>query len=168
MPLLRILTHEDQYSLIPYIKPAHEHMNKNSTGRVRLKPMLKISLSCLSGYIKEKWPHVQRENRHGRLHRDLAERWRRYNYFYFLFSSQINSMASPWDEKYLLRQQLNATPCINLFSEDSKKKKNQLQLLQYLFVAADAVLELLFYERNLDRSYDKLARLPGFPFLPAL
>ena len=76
-------------------------------------------------------------------------------------------MASPWDEKYLLRQQLNATPCINLFSEDSKKKKS-VTVTTYLFVAADAVLELLFYERNLDRSYDKLARLPGFPFLPAL
>ena len=97
--LLLTLTREDQCSLIPYIKPAHEHMNKNSTGRVRLKAVLKISLSCLSGYIKEKWPHVQRENWHGRLHCDLAERWRRYNYFYFLFSSQINSMASPWDEK---------------------------------------------------------------------
>ena len=85
---------------------------------------------------------------------------------YFLFSSQTNSMAWPWDEKYLLRQQLNARPCMNLFSEDSKK--NQLELLQYLFVAADAILEVWYYVRNLDRSYDKLARLPGFFLLPAL
>ena len=48
------------------------------------------------------------------------------------------------------------------------RKKNQLELLQYLFVAADAILEVWYYVRNLDRSYDKLARLPGFFLLPAL
>ena len=48
------------------------------------------------------------------------------------------------------------------------EKKNQLELLQYLFVAADVVLEVWYYVRNLDGSYDKLARLPGFFLLPAL
>ena len=142
-------------------------MNKNSTGRVELKSMLKISLSCLSGNIKEKWPNVQKENWHGRLHCDLAERWRSYNYFNLFIVFVSNKFYGwPWDEKYLLRQQLNARPCMNLFSEDSKK--NQLELLQYLFVAADAILEVWYYVRNLDRSYDKLARLPGFFLLPAL
>ena len=98
-------------------------MNKNSTGRVELKSMLKISLSCLSGNIKEKWPNVQKENWHGRLHCDLAERWRSYNYFNLFIVFVSNKFYGwPWDEKYLLRQQLNARPCMNLFSEDSKKK----------------------------------------------
>ena len=48
------------------------------------------------------------------------------------------------------------------------EKKNQLELLRYLFVAADVVLEVWYYVRNLDGSYDKLARLPGFFLLPAL
>ena len=142
-------------------------MNKNSTGRVELKSMLKISLSCLSGNIKEKWPNVQKENWHGRLHCDLAERWRSYNYFNLFIVFVSNKFYGwPWDEKYLLRQQLNARPCMNLFSEDSKK--NQLELQQYLCVAADAILEVWYYVRNLDRSYDKLARLPGFFLFPAL
>lgn len=57
---------------------------------------------------------------------------------------------------------------MNLFAEDSEKKPVTFTTEQYLFVTADAVLELWYYERNLDRGYDKLARLPGFLFLPAL
>ena len=57
---------------------------------------------------------------------------------------------------------------MNLFAEDSEKKPLTFTTEQYLFVAADAVSEVWYYVRNLDRSYDKLARLPGFLFLPAL
>ena len=55
---------------------------------------------------------------------------------------------------------------MNLFSEGSKK--SQLHLLQYPFVAADEGLGVWYYARNLDRSYDKPTRLPGFLLLSAL
>ena len=142
-------------------------MNKNSTGRVELKSMLKISLSCLSGNIKEKWPTYKR-----RIDMDdFTVIWLRdgevtTTLIYLLFSSQTNSMVDHGTKNTYSGSNLMQDHVWTFFRRT--RKKNQLELLQYLFVAADAILEVWYYVRNLDRSYDKLARLPGFFLLPAL